>query len=247
VQHHDNNLVKDALDILAKKWKIDPKLYDFQTGKYNDVVDTSIDVGGVIFHIPTLSKDSLYVLWKCLWPDCHNCCDRQGRLPLTKDDIDRIAKKVGYSSKAEFVRKETTISSWQEQEAFGNVITTLSMISLKRKQNEKLEDDGTPLRCRFLDDKGYCSIHPDKPGVCWLYPFASWLEADIRGHPVVHATFQFTGDCPGFYLDESINSMMPVLQEYSAKIYNYNMAVSRTTREGYGFINFTDLRSSSST
>jgi uncharacterized protein len=247
VQHHDNNLVKDALDILARKWKIDPKLYDFQTGKYNDVVDTSIDVGGVIFHIPTLSKDSLYVLWKCLWPDCHNCCDRQGRLPLTKDDIDRIAKKVGYSSKAEFVRKETTISSWQEQEAFGNVITTLSMISLKRKQNEKLEDDGTPLRCRFLDDKGYCSIHPDKPGVCWLYPFASWLEADIRGHPVVHATFQFTGDCPGFYLDESINSMMPVLQEYSAKIYNYNMAVSRTTREGYGFINFTDLRSSSTT
>jgi uncharacterized protein len=247
VQHHDNNLVKDALDILAKKWKIDPKLYDFQTGKYNDVVDTSIDVGGVIFHIPTLSKDSLYVLWKCLWPDCHNCCDRQGRLPLTKDDIDRIAKKVGYSSKAEFVRKETRISSWQEQEAFGNVITTLSMISLKRKQNEKLEDDGTPLRCRFLDDKGYCSIHPDKPGVCWLYPFASWLEADIRGHPVVHATFQFTGDCPGFYLDESINSMMPVLQEYSAKIYNYNMAVSRTTREGYGFINFTDLRGSSTT
>ena len=245
MQHHDNNLVKDALDILARKWKIDPKLYDFQTGKYNDVVDTSIDVGGVIFHIPTLSKDSLYVLWKCLWPDCHNCCDRQGRLPLTKDDIDRIAKKVGYSSKAEFVRNETTISSWQEQEAFGNVITTLSMISLKRKQDEKLEDDGTPLRCRFLDDKGYCSIHPDKPGVCWLYPFASWLEADIRGHPVVHATFQFTGDCPGFYLDESINSMMPVLQEYSAKIYNYNMAVSRTTRESYGFINFTDLRSSS--
>ena len=245
MQHHDNNLVKDALDILARKWKIDPKLYDFQTGKYNDVVDTSIDVGGVIFHIPTLSKDSLYVLWKCLWPDCHNCCDRQGRLPLTKDDIDRIAKKVGYSSKAEFVRRETTISSWQEQEAFGNVITTLSMISLKRKQDEKLEDDGTPLRCRFLDDKGYCSIHPDKPGVCWLYPFASWLEADIRGHPVVHATFQFTGDCPGFYLDESINSMMPVLQEYSAKIYNYNMAVSRTTRESYGFINFTDLRGSS--
>jgi uncharacterized protein len=245
VQHHDNNLVKDALDILARKWKIDPKLYDFQTGKYNDVDDTSIDVGGVIFHIPTLSKDSLYVLWKCLWPDCHNCCDRQGRLPLTKDDIDRIAKKVGYSSKAEFVRNETTISSWQEQEAFGNVITTLSMISLKRKQDEKLEDDGTPLRCRFLDDKGYCSIHPDKPGVCWLYPFASWLEADIRGHPVVHATFQFTGDCPGFYLDESINSMMPVLQEYSAKIYNYNMAVSRTTRESYGFINFTDLRGSS--
>jgi hypothetical protein len=31
---------------------------------------------------------------------------------------------------------------------------------------------------------------------------------------------------------------MPVLQEYAKKIYDYNMAVSRTTRENYGFINF---------
>jgi Fe-S-cluster containining protein len=238
----DNNLVKDALDLLARKWKIDPKLYDFETGKYKDVVDTPVNVGGVIFHIPTLSKDGLYVLWKCLWPDCHNCCERQGRLPLTKDDVSRLAKKVGYNSRADFVRNETTISSWQEHEVFGNVITTLSMISLKRKKDEKPEEDGTPLRCRFLDDKGYCSIHPDKPGVCWLYPFASWLESDPRGQPVVHATFQFTGDCPGFYLEGSIDSMLPVLQEYSTKIYNYNMAVSRTTRESYGFVNFMDLR-----
>jgi uncharacterized protein len=234
--------VKDALDLLARKWKIDPKLYDLQTGRRDDVVDKPVNVGGVVFHIPVLSKDGLHVLWKCLWPDCHNCCERQGRLPLTKDDIDIIAKRVGYDSKAEFVRNETRISSWQEQEAFGNVITTLSMISLKRKKDEREEEDGTPLRCRFLDEQGYCSIHPDKPGVCWLYPFASWLESDARGQPVVHATFQFTGDCPGFYLDKSVDSMMPVLQEYSSKIYNYNMAVSRTTRENYGFVNFMDLR-----
>ena len=234
--------VKDSLDLLARKWKIDPKLYDLQTGRRDDVVDTPINVEGVVFHIPTLSKDRLHVLWKCLWPDCHNCCERQGRLPLTKDDIGRIAKKVGYDSKSEFVRNETRISSWQEQAAFGNVITTLSMISLKRKMDEREEDDGTPLRCRFLDEQGFCGIHPDKPGVCWLYPFASWLEADARKQPVVHATFQFTGDCPGFYLDKSIDSMMPVLQEYSGKIYSYNMAVSRTTRENYGFVNLIDLR-----
>jgi Fe-S-cluster containining protein len=243
VQHYnDSDLIKDALDLLSRKWKIHPKLYDFQMGRYKDVVDTPVTVGGVIFHIPTLSKDGLFVLWKCLWPDCHNCCERQGRLPLTKDDIIKVAKKVGYGSNAEFVRNETTISSWHEQEAFGNVITTLSMISLKRKQDEKPEEDGMPLRCRFLDDKGYCSIHPDKPGVCWLYPFASWLEVDPSGQPVVHATFQFTGDCPGFYLETSMDSMLPVLEEYSRKIYDYNMAVSRTTRENYGFVNFTDLR-----
>lgn len=236
--------VKDSLDFLARKWQIDPKLYDLQTGKRDDVVDTPTNVEGVIFHIPTLSKDGLHVLWKCLWPDCHNCCERQGRLPLTKDDISRIAKKIGYDSKAKFVKNETQISSWQEQEAFGNVITTLSMISLKRKKDEQENEDGTPLRCRFLDVQGYCGIHPDKPGVCWLYPFASWLESDSRGRPVVHATFQFTGDCPGFYLDKRIDSMMPVLQEYSSKIYSYNMEVSRTNRENYGSVNFVDLRRS---
>jgi Fe-S-cluster containining protein len=122
------------------------------------------------------------------------------------------------------------------------MITTLTMISLKRRMDERQDQDGKPLQCRFLDSKGACGIHPDKPGVCWLYPFASWLESDAAGRPVAHAAFQFTGDCPGFYLEKSIDDMMPVFQEYSAKIYDYNMAVSRTTRENYGFVNFVDLR-----
>jgi Fe-S-cluster containining protein len=226
------------LDLLAKKWTVDQKLYDLQIGLRDDVSDTMLNINGVIFHVPMLKNDSLYVLWKCLWPDCHNCCDRQGRLPLTKDDIKKIAGKLGYASQPEFLKKETHLPTWEEQETMGGLITTLTMISLKRKPDELLEDDGKPITCRFLDDEGSCKIHPDKPGVCWLYPFASWLEADSRGQPVVHATFQFTGDCPGYYLDSSIDSMMPVLTEYSAKIYEYNMAVSRTTREGYGAVNF---------
>lgn len=239
---HADSSVKDSLDLLAKKWKIDPQLYDLQTGKRRDVADTPVTVGGVVFHIPRLAKDNLYVLWKCLWPDCHNCCDRQGRLPLTKDDIKTISKKIGYLSEPEFVKNETIISTWEEGGTLDNMITTLTMISLKRSVDERPEQDGTPLRCRFLDDKGYCGIHPDKPGVCWLYPFASWLESDAKGQPVVHATFQFTGDCPGFYLEKSLDSIMPVLQDYSTKIYNYNMAVSRTTRENYGFVNFVDTK-----
>ena len=135
------------------------------------------------------------------------------------------------------MKNEARASTW-DQEGAGNVITTLSMLSLKRQKDERDDQDGTPLRCRFLDDNGYCGIHPDKPGVCWLYPFASWLESDRHGKPVVHATFQFTGDCPGFYLEKSLDSVMPVLEEYAKKIYDYNMAVSRTTRENYGFISF---------
>ena len=234
--------VKDALDLLAQRWKIDPKLYELQIGGRNDVVDNPVNVGGVIFHIPLLSKDNVFVLWKCLWPDCHNCCERQGRLPLTKDDIKTISKKLGYISESEFLKNETVIPTWQEQGTFDNVITTLTMISLKRRKDEQLEQDGSPLRCRFLSEEGYCGVHPDKPGVCWLYPFASWLEADSNGKPVAHAAFQFTGDCPGFYLNNSMDSMMPVLQEYSNKIYSYNMAVGRTTRENYGFVNFVDVR-----
>src|SRR5437016_2640211 len=116
--------VKDSLELLSKRWMIDPERYD--------VVDTALEVNGVIFHIPTLTDDSLYVLWRCMWPDCHNCCERQGRLPLTKDDIEIIARKMGYLSKAEFIESETRVSSWAEQESFGNVITTLTMLSLKR-------------------------------------------------------------------------------------------------------------------
>ena len=238
----DIKSIQKSLDIISKKWKIEQQVYDLHLGKRDDVIDSPVNIDGVIFHIPKLSRDNLYVLWKCLWPDCHNCCDRQGRLPLTVDDINTIAKKLGYESNSKFIRNETVISSWQEHEAFGNIVTTLTMLSLKRKVNEREEDDGTPISCRFLDEKGYCGIHPDKPGVCWLYPFASWLEADKRGRAVVHATFQLTGDCPGFYVSPSLEDMMPILKEYSKKIYDYNMATCRTTRENYGFINMVDMK-----
>jgi Fe-S-cluster containining protein len=235
------NHVKDSLDLLSKRWSIDPEVYDLHLGRRNDVVDTAIGVNGVVFHIPTLADDNLYVLWKCIWPDCHNCCERQGRLPLTKDDIKMIAKKMGYVSEAEFIRTETRISSWEKQEPLDKVITTLTMLSLKRDSNEREEQDGTPLKCRFLDDRGYCGIHPAKPGVCWLYPFASWIESD-KQKAVIHATFQLTGDCPGFYVSRTLDPIKPVLNEYSEKIYNYNMAVSRTTRENYSSINIIDLQ-----
>ncbi|MCD6037626.1 MAG: hypothetical protein K0S67_1514 [Nitrososphaeraceae archaeon] len=58
--------VKNSLDLLSKKWEIDPKVYDLHLGKRNDVVDTIVNVDGVLFHIPTLNDDGLYVLWKCL-------------------------------------------------------------------------------------------------------------------------------------------------------------------------------------
>ena len=111
----------------------------------------------------------------------------------------------------------------------------MTTINLKRKTDETEDDDGTYIPCRFLDEKGGCSMHPDRPGVCYLYPFSTWLENE-QGMARVHATYQFTGDCPGFYLADSLEPMSGEFKEYSKTIYDYNMASIRTNREGFGSI-----------
>ena len=80
-------------------------------------------------------------------------------------------------------------------------------------------------------------MHPDRPGVCYLYPFSTWLQNE-KGNARVHATYQFTGDCPGFYLEESTDKMREIFDEYSKIIYDYNMKSARTIREGYGSVSF---------
>ena len=58
---------------------------------------------------------------------------------------------------------------------------------------------------------------------------------------LVHASFQLTGDCPGFYLDYVIDErMMKILVEYSKKIYDYTMNINTTMREGFGRIDLID-------
>jgi hypothetical protein len=133
--------VKESLELLRKSWKVEQDIYDLHVGLRSDVVDFPVTVDKVIFHIPKLQKDNLFVLWNCLWPDCHNCCDRQGRLPLTKEDILTISHKLGYTSTSTFLKNETRIASWEEDGLGSNIITTLSMISLKRKVNETDEED----------------------------------------------------------------------------------------------------------
>ena len=68
-------------------------------------------------------------------------------------------------------------------------------------------------------------------------PFSTWLENE-QGKARVHATYQFTGDCPGFYLAENLEPMKEEFKEYSKIIYDYNMASSRTNREGFGSVSF---------
>jgi len=227
--------IEESITLLEKDWEIDPLLHDFMLGKYADVSDYPIKVKNVIFHIPYLAREKKFILWKCYWPDCHNCCDRQGRLPLTSDDIITIGKGMKYQKTSEFLKNETLVATWQEDSPSGQV--TMTSINLKRKDDETATDDGTHISCRFLDNKGFCKLHPQRPGVCYLYPFSTWLVNE-KGTARVHATFQFTGDCPGFYLAETIDPMKEVLKEYSELVYDYNMKSNRTARESFGHVTF---------
>jgi Fe-S-cluster containining protein len=228
------NEIEESLNLLQKNWDIDPILRQFMLGKISNVSAFSIKVKDVIFHIPYLNSEKKYILWKCYWPDCHNCCDRQGRLPLTSDDLIIIGKGLKYQKTSDFIKNETLTVTYQEQGPSGQS-TTMTTINLKRKDGETEQDDGTHISCRFLDEEGGCSMHPDRPGVCYLYPFSTWLENE-KGLARIHASFQFTGDCPGFYLSENLDEMKEELKEYSKIISQYNMSSSRTNRENFGSI-----------
>lgn len=231
-----HNEIEESLRLLTNDWDVDPILQQFMLGKINDVSDYPLKVKDVIFHIPFLTGEKKFILWKCFWPDCHNCCNRQGRLPLTSDDLITIGTGLKYQKTSEFIKNETLIASYKEQGPSGQS-TTMTTINLKRIKNETENEDGTHISCRFLDEKGGCSIHPSRPGVCYLYPFSTWL-ANEKGMVRVHASFQFTGDCPGFYLSDNIEDMKQELQDYSKTIYQYNMSSIRTNRENFGSINF---------
>lgn len=228
--------ISESLSLLQKNWSIDPILVDFMLGKRTDVTDHAVKVGQVIFHIPYLTDEKKFILWKCYWPDCHNCCERQGRLPLTSDDLIVIGKGLKYQRTSDFVKNETLVATWMESGPSGNNVLMTS-VNLKRKIDETESDDGTHIRCRFLDGKGACSMHPNRPGVCYLYPFSSWLENET-GRARVHSTYQFTGDCPGFFLEGSLDSMKETLKEYSNTIYDYTMKYTRTIREGFSLTSF---------
>lgn len=236
----DDKDISFSLDELSKKWNIDPIIRDLHLGRRTDVIDHVIKVNQVTFHIPFLSDLSLFLLWGCLWPECHNCCNKQGRLPLTSTDIPKISKRLKYPMQSSFLNKETYVASWDTGGSGftsndSEIITTLTMINLKRKSSEEEGDNGKPIPCRFLDGSGACTIHPEKPGVCWLYPFFSWSQNE-NNHVSVHASYQLTGDCPGFYLSNTLNDMSERLDEYSKKIYSYAMEINTSLREGYARI-----------
>jgi uncharacterized protein len=80
---------------------------------------------------------------------CINCCDQQGYVYLSEDDLKRAAGFVGMSAAA-FEKKY--IYRTRHQRRF-------------RKPRDR--------QCPFLESTG-CSIHPAKPTQCRTFPF--WPE-----------------------------------------------------------------------
>lgn len=82
-------------------------------------------------------------------PGCTRCCDQEGFVYLTEDDLRRAARFL-HMSAAAFEQKY--------------VYRTRHQLRLRKPPDRQ---------CPFLDSQG-CSIHPAKPTQCRLFPF--WPE-----------------------------------------------------------------------
>jgi len=96
-------------------------------------------------------------------PGCVRCCDTQGFVYITQNDLERIAKYIGLTAEA-FETKY--------------VIRFRQILRLRKPRNSQ---------CHFLTAAG-CSVHPVKPVQCRTYPFwpelveeqAAWNEEASR-------------------------------------------------------------------
>ncbi len=82
-------------------------------------------------------------------PGCTKCCEQQGFVYLTEDDLPRIAAFLGLAA-SEFERR--------------HVYRTKRLLRLRVPRQQQ---------CHFLREGG-CSIHQVKPAQCRIFPF--WPE-----------------------------------------------------------------------
>jgi Fe-S-cluster containining protein len=86
---------------------------------------------------------------------CINCCDQQGFVYLSEDDLTAAAKFVGLT-RLRFEKKF--------------VYRTRNFLRLRKPRNSQ---------CHFLLEGG-CAIHPAKPTQCRVFPFWPELVEDRK-------------------------------------------------------------------
>jgi Fe-S-cluster containining protein len=113
---------------------------------------------------------------------CHACnrCCRNKAIRVSSYEILRLARHLGLST-TEFIERHT--------EAGGTV--------LRSKENGD---------CGFLGELG-CSVHPDRPLACRIYPLARWVSPDgeesfghLTPHPKTEGVYGISGKVQD-YLD----------------------------------------------
>jgi Fe-S-cluster containining protein len=113
---------------------------------------------------------------------CSRCCHNKA-IRVGPYEILRLARRLGMTT-TEFIEQHT--------EAGGTVL---------RMQAENNR------ACIFLNQQG-CSVHPDRPLACRLYPLARWVDPDgnesfghLTPHPKTEGTYG-TGATVADYLDK---------------------------------------------
>jgi uncharacterized protein len=114
---------------------------------------------------------------------CHACkrCCRNKAIRVNPYEVLRLARRLGLST-TEFIERKT--------EAGGTVLRSA--------------ENGN---CVFLNDRG-CSVHPDRPLACRIYPLARWVSAEgeesfghLAPHPQTEGVYGNAGTVQG-YLDQ---------------------------------------------
>jgi Fe-S-cluster containining protein len=131
---------------------------------------------------------------------CHACnrCCRNKAIRVSPYEILRLARYLGLST-TEFIERHT--------EAGGTV--------LRPKENGD---------CGFLGEHG-CSVHPDRPLACRIYPLARWVSPDgvesfghLTPHPGTEGVYGKSGTVQD-YLDQQQLAPFFEMSERYGKLY----------------------------
>jgi uncharacterized protein len=126
---------------------------------------------------------------------CNRCC-RNKAIRVNPYEILRLARRLGLST-TEFLDRNT--------EAGGTVL----------RSNESGD-------CVFLGEHG-CTVHPDRPLACRIYPLARWVSADgeesfghLAPHPQTAGVYGKLGTVQGYLDLQGVQPFFDIGDRYGA-------------------------------
>ena len=122
-------------------------------------------------------------------PGCINCCNVQGYVYLTEDNLRDAARYLRLSA-AEFEQRY--------------VYRTRHLLRLRKPRHSQ---------CHFLRDNG-CSIHPAKPTQCRLFPFWPELVKSTRAWDAAAHACPGIGQGPLVQIGEALEIASEMEQAY---------------------------------